>query len=466
MMVDEPAPAATQAVDRGDETPVVASTSEKSVRIVRAVQVRLRFIVVLGVAFVVVGLWGQLRNVWDTHWHRLVGSHAARQSVSIDTEFFCPMCPGVISDWPAICPVCSMDLIRRKKGDAPILPEGVVARMQLSPYRIQLAGIVTTVVETRPLARDISVAGRLIELPSPGLRSGELNDAADSSPPQIQLSLDCSVSGSDLAALSNGCEALIVLEEVGDAATLKGRVEFSETPAKGPGPGRKAVIRIRISDAPAWAHAGMYATARVAVPLAKLEPFASLRKTAQPEFTDGFPAIPESAVVDTGSRRVVFVETMAGMFDGVEVTLGPRCGDYYPVIKGLTAGQRVASVGAFLIDAEARLSPDLAAAYFGAARTAAPGAASEGAPSTAAKPPTAKRSKKSGLAKLSAADEQLAKQQKICPVTQADLDSMGGPIPVDVAGRRVFICCKGCEKPLKADPEKYLAKLKHDQSPP
>jgi hypothetical protein len=306
----------------------------------------------------------------------------------------------------------------------------------------------------------------LIELPSPGLRSGELNDVADSSPPQIHLALDCSVSGSDLAALSNGCEALISLEDVGDAAKLKGSVELPDLLAKGPGAGRNAILRIRISDPPTWARAGMYGTAHIAVRLAKLEPFASLRTAAPADTSDGFLAVPESAVVDTGSRRVVFVETMAGMFDGVEVTLGPRCGDYYPVIKGLTVGQRVASVGAFLIDAEARLSPDLAAAYFGAARTADPGAAGGGAPSAGPQPVTAKRSKKTGPAKLSAADEQLVRQQKICPVTEADLDSMGGPIPVDVAGRRVFICCKGCEKPLKADPEKYLAKLKHDQSPP
>jgi Cu(I)/Ag(I) efflux system membrane fusion protein len=247
---------------------------------------------------------------------------------------------------------------------------------------------------------------------------------------------------------------------------VKGRVELPDPSAKGPGPRRSAFVRIRISDTPAWARAGMYGTARIAVPLTKLEPFASLRKAAPTEPADGFPSVPESAVVDTGSRRVVFVETMAGMFDGVEVTLGPRCGDYYPVIKGLSSGQRVASVGAFLIDAEARLSPDLAAAYFGAARTVDPGAASSGAASAGAKPPTAKRSKKTGPAKLSVADEQSVKQQKICPVTEADLDSMGGPIPVEVAGRRVFICCKACEKPLKADPQKYLAKLKHDQSPP
>jgi hypothetical protein len=62
--------------------------------------------------------------------------------------------------------------------------------------------------------------------------------------------------------------------------------------------------------------------------------------------------------------------------------------------------------------------------------------------------------------KLSAADQQLAKRQKTCPVTGAPLDSMGGPIAVEIEGRRVFICCKGCEGPLKKDPQKYLAKLK------
>ena len=41
-------------------------------------------------------------------------------------------------------------------------------------------------------------------------------------------------------------------------------------------------------------------------------------------------AVPESAVVDTGLHTVVFVETMPGMFDGVEVVLGPRCGSCLP----------------------------------------------------------------------------------------------------------------------------------------
>ena len=46
--------------------------------------------------------------------------------------------------------------------------------------------------------------------------------------------------------------------------------------------------------------------------------------------------------------------------------LGPRCGDFYPVVRGLEPGQKVAIAGAFLLDAETRLNPSLAAGYFGA----------------------------------------------------------------------------------------------------
>src|SRR5262249_31297956 len=145
-----------------------------------------------------------------------------------------------------------------------------------------------------------------------------------------------------------------------------------------------------------------------------------------------------------------FVESMPGMFDGVEVTLGPRCGDYFPVLAGLEPGQKVATAGSFLIDAEARLSPNLAAGYFGAARTAEPGTASP-APVVV----TSVEKRKKVAAKLSAADQHLARKQKICPVTALPLDSMGGPVAVEVQGRKVFLCCKGCESKLKNDPQKY-----------
>jgi Cu(I)/Ag(I) efflux system membrane fusion protein len=68
-------------------------------------------------------------------------------------------------------------------------------------------------------------------------------------------------------------------------------------------------------------------------------------------------SVPESAVVDTGSRKVVYVESGPGLFEGRAVTLGGRAGDYYPVLAGLAPGEKVAAKGAFLIDAESRLNP-------------------------------------------------------------------------------------------------------------
>lgn len=153
-------------------------------------------------------------------------------------------------------------------------------------------------------------------------------------------------------------------------------------------------------------------------------------------------AVPETAVIDTGTRRVVYVESMPGTFDAVEVTLGPRCGTVYPVVSGLEPGQKVATSGAFLIDAETRLNPALAANYFGASRPAID--------------EPAKSSPKLDFSGLSGTDRDLAISQKTCPVTKKPLGSMGSPIKVAVAGRSVFVCCDGCIEMLTEKPTKYL----------
>ncbi len=63
------------------------------------------------------------------------------------------------------------------------------------------------------------------------------------------------------------------------------------------------------------------------------------------------------------------------------------------------------------------------------------------------------------LASLSAEDRELAIKQKICPISEEPLGSMGAPIKVSVAGHDVFVCCEGCETPLKQDPTTHLAKI-------
>jgi len=77
-------------------------------------------------------------------------------------------------------------------------------------------------------------------------------------------------------------------------------------------------------------------------------------------------AVPEAAVVNTGTRRIVYRESAPGTFEMIEVQVGPRAGEFYPVVSGLKAGERVATAGAFLVDAENRLNPAAGAQYFGA----------------------------------------------------------------------------------------------------
>jgi Cu(I)/Ag(I) efflux system membrane fusion protein len=75
------------------------------------------------------------------------------------------------------------------------------------------------------------------------------------------------------------------------------------------------------------------------------------RDTATP---DRVLSVPESAVIDTGARTIVYVESSPGVFEGRAVVLGPRSGDSFPVLDGLAPGDRIAAAGAFLIDAETR----------------------------------------------------------------------------------------------------------------
>ena len=124
----------------------------------RAAQVRLRFLIALGVGFVIVARWDVLRTYWD-RWTAPAARDASMGAVSADTEYFCPMDPGVLSDWPGKCPICHMALVRRLKGDMGPLPSGVVARVQLSPDRVLLAGIKVEPVRYRPLAREIRSVG-------------------------------------------------------------------------------------------------------------------------------------------------------------------------------------------------------------------------------------------------------------------------------------------------------------------
>ena len=474
----------------------------------RVVAARSRLLIVFALVFAVVGGWETIR----THWARLTAAKASESVISSDTEYFCPMDPGVLSDWPSKCPVCNMTLVRRKRGESAPLPEGVMARMQVTPYRLWLGGIKTEAVDYAPLAKTFDV---------PGL-------VADAGPGSARV--EAEVYARELTWIEAGQAVEVVADDEdgrppvpGKVVDLSGSVEAGSTgrlvvAVRGPADALRPGLRVRV---------------RVRGAVDRLEPFRG-QPTTPPPLVPGEPrrlyacmehpdvvhdaagrcprdgveltaratradqrvrwwcpmhpgvtadrpgaacdacggmalaprlvsyrppgsvlALPGSAAIDDGSRVLVYVDQGSGVFDAKVVTLGPRCGAMFPVVSGLEPGDRVATRGAFLLDAETRLNPSLAAGYFGAGGRATPGKPDGPAPAPG---PREER----WLNGLAESDRPGALRQKVCPVTGKPLGSMGVPPKLAVRGRAVFLCCDGCAAAVEADPEAYLAKLPRD----
>lgn len=65
--------------------------------------------------------------------------------------------------------------------------------------------------------------------------------------------------------------------------------------------------------------------------------------------------IPDDAVIDTGTRQIIYVDKGEGYFEPREVHIGLKADGMTEVLHGLDAGEKVASSGTFLIDSEAQL---------------------------------------------------------------------------------------------------------------
>jgi len=125
--------------------------------------------------------------------------------------------------------------------------------------------------------------------------------------------------------------------------TLRARIAFID-PVIDPGT-RTAQVRLEVEN-----------------PRGNLKPEMLVRAVVQSDRMagDGTGApllIPASAALVTGRRAVVYVELPGGdgIYEGREVALGPRAGDYYLVTGGIAEGEMVVVNGAFKIDSEVQL---------------------------------------------------------------------------------------------------------------
>jgi membrane fusion protein, copper/silver efflux system len=72
--------------------------------------------------------------------------------------------------------------------------------------------------------------------------------------------------------------------------------------------------------------------------------------------------VPQTAVLNSGDRQVVFVDRGKGYFEPREVKLGAQSDGRVEILSGLLPGERIVISGNFLIDSESQLKTALGGA--------------------------------------------------------------------------------------------------------
>jgi RND family efflux transporter MFP subunit len=214
-----------------------------------------------------------------------------------------------------------------------------------------------------------------------GLTRQQLDEIASSAKPQVELPIYSTVSGvvtdrkvtqgqyvnagevlftitdlstiwvkadvyqPDLPSVHTGQSVEITSDSL-PSTTLHGRVGFLDTSINPQT--RTASARIQIPNPSMRLRPGMFVQVKFAAPAGH-----------------DILAIPRSAVLDTGMRKIVYVAKNNGEFEGRQVQLGIPGNEYYPVLSGLKEGERIVSQGNFLIDSQTRITGGMTGLYGG-----------------------------------------------------------------------------------------------------
>jgi Cu(I)/Ag(I) efflux system membrane fusion protein len=143
------------------------------------------------------------------------------------------------------------------------------------------------------------------------------------------------VAESDIAAVKTGAHATVTLRS-DPMQPLEGQVTFIY-PELNPET-RTIPVRIELPNPDARLKTSMYADV-------------VFSESEDPTVT----AVPDSAIIDSGTKQVVLVAKGEGRFEPRAVKLGSRGDGYVEVREGLKTGEEVVTSANFLIDAESNL---------------------------------------------------------------------------------------------------------------
>ncbi|MFH0800344.1 MAG: efflux RND transporter periplasmic adaptor subunit [Pseudomonadota bacterium] len=289
--------------------------------------------------------------------------------------YTCPMHPSYISDKPGQCPICGMTLVPVKKAEdaAPAwAPEagGKRAAVTIDSDKQQRIGVKTAKVAKGNATAMIRASGQIAfdpdlvvaqreyiearragdaslaqasekRLTLMGMGKDQIKELAHRGRPDDNLVLPskgawvyASIHERDIPIVKAGQTAKI---ELPDGTQMGSGIIRSVDPTLDPAT-RTARARIEIAGDATSLKPNMFVTALI-----------------REDMGDKL-LVPKSAVIDSGTRKLVFIVHGENNFMPAQVELGPELSDNYVVEKGLNEGDVVATAALFLIDSESQLT--------------------------------------------------------------------------------------------------------------
>ena len=351
-----------------------------------------------------------------------VKQEEAYYGCGVDTDGECPHCDLGKADGECICgqhsfmiegqkincPVCSRPLRELTQGEADKL-KGVVSRVKIKDEEMRLAGVQTQSVKKHHLYKEIRTVGKVAY--DPGLaiaqeefvsavktldkmQEGDIAEIKERAENLVESSkrklILLGLSPEQIEEMQNTREiqkSLILPEEkmwiYGDVyeyelSWIKQGEEAKITASSLPGEEFSGVIS-SINPVVNSKTRSIRFRAEVDNPNLRLKPGMYVDVVIQSMYMSPLGehmvlAIPKEAVLDTGARKIIWIDKGTQEYEGRIVQVGPEAISVidekevlvYPVLKGISEGERVVTKANFLIDSQSQISGVAASAYGGA----------------------------------------------------------------------------------------------------
>ena len=308
-------------------------------------------------------------------------------------EYYCPMHPQIVREEPGQCPICFMTLVLRSGNRATSKASAVPghATIGVDADAVRLLGVRTEMVSRRLLQKKLVLPGYVahdqelfdaqvehiktltsqkttdkelyksigprwynlgpkpvertrINLMRLGMDESSIDELTPTSQPDFRL-LHLKDMSSDVWVYASALSADAALIHKGDMVSI-------ESPSF---PGR--TLPGKVEGIASFADMDTHAV-RIRVLVHEegehLVPETPVGVSVSANFGEAL-AVPESAVLFSGTGEFVFIQTNPEGYKPVPIRTGRKADGFYEVMEGLEGGEAVAANGTFFLDSESRL---------------------------------------------------------------------------------------------------------------